>query len=224
MSYTRTARPGGAMVVYIEGDGSAWDSHSRLSADPTPHDTLVIDLAAKDPSPNVVYLARPGQYVCAGASRCDSAYWSSRRFSEEVVAAMDSAIDTLKRASNATGLSLVGYSGGGAIAVLVAARRDDVTALRTIAGNLDHEAVNAFNEVSPLKGSLNPIDVAPALARIPQRHFAGSDDDVVPPFVARSFVREMGDANDERVTVVRGATHTKGWRERWEELLALPLN
>ena len=38
------------------------------------------------------------------------------------------------------GIHLIGYSGGGAIAVLTASRREDVLSVRTIAANLDHSA------------------------------------------------------------------------------------
>jgi hypothetical protein len=30
-------------------------------------------------------------------------------------------------------------------------------------------------------------------------------------------------SNYDRVTVVKNVTHTKGWQERWEELLSLSL-
>ena len=62
-AYHRIAEPGEALTVYIEGDGQAWLSRSRLATDPTPTDPVALRLAALDPSPNVVYLARPCHYT-----------------------------------------------------------------------------------------------------------------------------------------------------------------
>jgi len=224
LAYLRITKYGGPLVVYIEGDGSAWESRRQLSEDPTPRDPIMIELAAADPSKNVVYLARPGQYTMEGASSCSPSYWSNERFSETVVSAMSRAVDNMKREYGAKEISLVGYSGGGAIAVLVASRRSDVINIRTVAGNLDHEAVNNYHKTSRLEGSLNPIDFAAAIAKVPQHHFAGSSDKVVPPFIAQSFVKRSGYAGGDRVTIVEGATHSKGWSERWPELLAIPVN
>jgi pimeloyl-ACP methyl ester carboxylesterase len=167
-------------------------SPTLLSGDPTPARPLVLQMAASDPAGNVAYLARPGQYGAGFSPGCDALYWSDRRFSPEVVEAMNGAIDRLCAASRSRKIDLVGYSGGAAIAVLVAARRGDFTSLRTVAGNLDTEAVNRHHGVSPLAGSLNPIDEAGRLGRLPQRHFAGAKDTVIPPFVARSFLKQAG--------------------------------
>jgi pimeloyl-ACP methyl ester carboxylesterase len=224
LAYSRIKKLGMSLVIYIEGDGSAWETRTRLSEDPTPRDPLVIKLAAIDPSPNVAYLARPGQYTLIGASSCNPSYWSDERFSETVVKAMDQAVEHLKSKYGAKEVSLIGYSGGGAIAVLVAARRGDITKLRTVAGNLDHVSVSNYHGVSSLGGSLNPIDVATGIAILPQRHFAGESDNVIPSFIARSFVKRAGDKNYDRVIIVKGATHSAGWVEQWAELLEIPVD
>ena len=215
--------PGASLTLYIEGDGFAWQTRHELSSDPTPRHPLVLSLAAIDPSENVAYIARPGQLTASGQPDCDPVYWSDKRFSEEVVSAINSAIDHLKEESGSKEISLIGYSGGAAIAVLVAARRSDIISLRTIAGNLDHEALTRYQGVSPLAGSLNPIDVVEKIKGLPQRHFIGSDDKVVPAFIAQSFVQREGDRDFSRITIVNGATHTKGWQERWRELLSDPV-
>lgn len=85
-------------------------------------------------------------------------------------------------------INLVGYSGGGAVAVLLAARRHDVSSLRTVAGNLDTEYVNRIHDVSAMPQSLNPVDVAQTISGIPQVHFSGEDDSIVPIAVTRLFV------------------------------------
>ena len=223
-AYYRIAEPGESLTVYIEGDGQAWLSRRRLATDPTPTDPVALRLAALDPSPNVVYLARPCHYTEPRLNPfCGPAYWSNKRFAGEVIAAMDQAVENFRRRSRAREVHLVGYSGGGAVATLIAARRRDVGSLRTIAGNLDHVTLNRHHRVSPLTGSLNPIDFAPALARLPQRHFVGSDDRVVPPFIAEGFARRAASSRCIRVTVVEDVTHAKGWVERWPDLLTMPV-
>ncbi len=223
LSYIRIKETGKPLVIYIEGDGVAWESRSRISSDPTPSDPLVIRLAALDPSPNVAYLARPGQYPSLGASQCDPKYWTGSRFSQEVIEDMDIAVSRLRETAQAPSVSLIGYSGGAAVAVLVSAGRDDVTGLRTIAGNLDHEAVSKWNKVSPLKGSLDPIDVAAKIKSLPQRHFVAYNDRIVPVSAAESFAAKIGDGKHGSITIVKGTTHHSGWEDKWPNLLDIPL-
>ncbi|MDA7087445.1 hypothetical protein PH586_13715 [Pseudomonas sp. SA3-5] len=116
-------RAGEELTVYIEGDGFAWASSTRPSRDPTPRSPLALQLALAQPAGNAAYLARPCQYGDAQASDCSPRYWTDARFAEQVIAATDRALDALKARFAAQRLVLVGYSGGGAVASLVAARR-----------------------------------------------------------------------------------------------------
>lgn len=224
-AYQRIGAPGQAADVYIEGDGLAWVSRGEKSLDPTPTDPVALRLAAADPAANVIYLARPCQYskMLDPATPCSDEYWSGRRFAPEVIAAMGAAFDTLKAGGRVSGYHLVGYSGGGAVAALLAARRGDVLSLRTVAGNLDHETLNRVHGVSPMPGSLNPRDAAPALSAMPQLHFLGADDKVVMPEVLESFHRAMGASTCYHASTVPGVTHEKGWTEAWPGLLAMPV-
>jgi hypothetical protein len=223
-TYARYANQGDPLHIYIEGDGTAWHTRTWLSDDPTPKTPLVLEMAALDPAPNVAYLARPGQYTAAGIPDCDPAYWSENRFAGDVVETTNEAIDILRNQAQAKEIHLVGYSGGAAIAVLIAARRTDVASLRTVAGNLDPHAVNRHHRVSPLKDSLNPTDVAGKLRRLSQRHFVGSRDTVVPYRIARSFLMRAGRREFSDITIVEGAGHSSGWREQWKTLLTIPLS
>jgi pimeloyl-ACP methyl ester carboxylesterase len=171
----------------------------------------------------VAYIARPGQYAESGIPDCGPEYWSAKRFSKDVVASMNEAVSQLSINSGSKAINLIGYSGGAAIAILISARRGDVTSLRTIAGNLDHRAVNQYHNVSLLDGSLNPIDFAEKITNIPQRHFVCADDSVVPIFIAESFAGEIGDQRYKSITIVKGASHTFGWQKSWLSLLKFPL-
>ncbi|MCK9573264.1 MAG: alpha/beta hydrolase [Candidatus Omnitrophica bacterium] len=217
--FYRFTKPGDPVNIYIEGDGNAWISRSRLSNNPTPRIPLVLKLASIDESANVAYLARPGQYSEKSTPEVEPAYWSDKRFSEEVIASMNEAIGELADLAKTDKINLIGYSGGGAAAVLIAARRNDIISLRTIAGNLDIEAVSKYHNVSQLSGSLNPINFAQNLKDLPQRHFIGLKDTIVPYSVSENFVKRMGDKDYSRITVVKGATHSKGWVKHWKELL-----
>lgn len=223
MTYQRFNKRSDSISIYIEGDGRAWETKHRLSEDPTSSNPVALRLAAVDPADNIVYIARPGQYSLSGIPECDSKYWSGRRFAPEVIESIDKVIDIVKERSGAKYLELIGYSGGGAIAVLVAAKRLDVVALRTVAGNLNTSAWCTYHRISQLDGSMNPIDVARKVAHIPQRHFVGSIDKIVPFSIADSFVRMEGDKNDERISIVDGVSHNDGWHKHWRELLLMRL-
>ena len=223
MTYQKFHKQSDSINIYIEGDGRAWETKHELSLDPTPSNPLALKLASLDPADNIAYVARPGQYSASGIPDCDSKYWSNDRFAPEVIESMDKAIDILKEKSGAKYVSLIGYSGGGAIAVLVAARRSDIIAIRTVAGNLNTLAFCVYHHVSQLKGSINPLDAARVVAHIPQRHFVGSKDKIVPLAIVESFVKMEGDKDDGRIYLLDGVSHNDGWAKSWKDLLAVPL-
>ena len=216
-AYTRITRADLPLTVYIEGDGFAWRSRSRPSDDPTPRKAVGLQLAAADPGPNVLYLARPCQYTPMTLNpACTVSYWTGKRYAAEVVEALDAAVS--RRLAPGQPVQLVGYSGGGALAVLIAARRDDVIAVRTVAGNLDVGAVNRLHGVSAMPESLDPIDVASRLARTPQLHISGGRDTIVPPSIAEGYARAAGPC--ARVRVEPGMAHENDWSAIWPRLLA----
>lgn len=211
------------VAVYIEGDGAAWRDRFSPPSDPTPGDPVALRLALKDTSTAVVYLARPCQYVArlapSAARHCAPRYWTGARFAPEVVAAIDTAIEQAKRESGAARIRLVGYSGGGVIAALIAERRDDIDLLVTVAAPLDVAGWTRRHDISPLAGSLAP-DRGNARARtVRQIHFAGADDAVVPAETVRTFVEGAGSAARSKLIVVPGFDHICCWAERWPEML-----
>ncbi len=219
----RHAAPTSAdLSIYIEGDGLAWISRNHISSDPTPITPVALQLAALDSSP-IVYLARPCQFTAAlSPVACrDEKWWTGARFSETVISAFDQTINTLKGQSNAQRIHLVGYSGGAAIAVLVAARRNDIASLRTVAGNLNHAELHKHHKVSQMPDSLNPVEYAAQVSHIPQLHFIGSIDSVIPPDLAQHFLDRLGHGNCAQVIKVQ-ATHNTGWKEQWPRLLKTP--
>lgn len=201
---------GQVLRVYIEGDGRAWITSHTASNDPTPIKSMAPGLAVNDPHPSA-YLARPCQYV--QGTNCKQALWTSGRFSKEVIQAESEVLDTLKSHHGIQEFELVGYSGGGAVALLLAATRDDVKQVQTIAGNIDPTAWTELKHLAPLAGSLNPVDFADQLAKLPQRHFIGMNDTVVPPDVSKAYMLKVQPLCGETVFV--NANHRAGYESSW---------
>lgn len=219
-TYVRISRADQPLTIYIEGDGPAWRNRYQASANPTPMRALGLTLAAKDHSANVVYLARPCQFTAMlDNPRCEVAYWTGKRFAPEVITAMDIAVTHYASRTPGQRINLVGYSGGAAIAVLIAAQRQDIATLRSVAGNLDHDAVNRWHHVSLMPDSLNPINSAASVGHVPQIHFSGADDKIVPPVIAQNFRAKAGSC--ARVHVVDGLSHEGDWAALWPRLLML---
>lgn len=206
------------LTVYIEGDGFSWVSSSTPSDDPTPREPLALQLALAHPTGNAAYLGRPCQYVGAERTGCSQRYWMEARFAPEVIAASSQAIDTLKARFGASRLVLVGYSGGGAVAALLAARRDDVEMLISVAGNLDHRAWTKHHHVEPLNGSLNPAEETERLGRVQQFHFVGDEDRVIPPSLVTSFAERFPSSQRPAVKVMPGFNHQCCWVEEWRSI------
>lgn len=212
----RIRQPQAAIRVYIEGDGNAWLTRTRPSPDPTPLHPTALELALQDSSPNVVYLARPCQYVRSPA--CNSRIWTVEQFSEPSVGSMDAALNAYKGHK----LELIGYSGGGGVALLLAARRGDVSGIRTVAGNVDSLAFTTHHGVTALQGD-NPASFRAQTNRIPQLHYAGGKDKIVPPLLAQGYQSGLPAGNCSRVVLVPAADHTSGWQQQWKTLAEQPL-
>lgn len=206
-AWTRVKQqPVKVLRIYIEGDGFAWQTPTRPSSDPTPRRSLPLAWAQKDKG-DVVYLARPCQYVFS--SRCSAYFWTDGRFAPEIIDSMDDALKTLLEKYKPEKVELIGYSGGAAVAVLLAAKHSDrVGALITVAGVLDHRQWTAYHGDSPLEGSLNPADEQSKIRRIPQKHYVGGKDEIVPQSLARQWVSDQ-----RQVIVVPAASHGEGWPE-----------
>lgn len=210
---------GERLTIYIEGDGFAWATNSRPSTDPTPINPVALRLALVHPDGTVAYLARPCQYTMSQGGGCPQRYWTNARFAPDVVDAMNGAISTLKDSFGAEELVLVGYSGGAAIATLVAVRRDDVAGLITVAGNLDHRAWTTHHRLAPLSGSLNPIDFADRIEAISQTHFIGQRDHVIPPSLALQWPEAFSGLGGENVRILQSFDHACCWERDWVMLV-----
>lgn len=203
---------GRSLHVYLEGDGRPWIHPRRVSLDPTPANPVMFSLFSLDDGP-ALYLGRPCYWQVEDAA-CEPKWWTSHRYAEAVVDSLDRAIDHYR---GYVEIRLFGYSGGGSLAMLLAARRADVTDLVTIAANLDIAAWTALHGYSPLRGSLNPAEMDPLPGRIRQHHFAASADKNVPPELIETAAKKQANAV---ITVVDGYNHACCWETIWPEVLA----
>jgi len=221
-SWERIGKPGGAVNLYIEGDGLAWVSKYRKSMNPTPPDPLTLRLAALDRSSNVIYLARPCQFSgWNGNGACPSLYWTNGRTAPEVLESFNSALDHIKQLYNISEFNLIGYSGGAAVAVLIASKRKDIGSIRTVAGNIHYARFTQIHNVSLMFGSIDPISVAKDISQIPQIHFIGQEDTVVPAQLVHDWAEAAGDDSCITYFVREDAKHNMGWAKAWPELLKI---
>ena len=216
-----TPGPPQRLTVFIEGDGASWPRPSVPPSDPTPGKPLSLLLAVAHvnaqlpPGEAVAYLGRPCQYLSGGdLANCPGAWWTLGRFGTAPLKLMNARLDALKAQLPNAALRLVGYSGGGAAAALLAAQRSDVACLVTVAAPLDTNAWTRAKNVSALSESQNPLDVAAQLRGMPMTHFSGADDDVVPRGVNQKFMQ----AAQTREQLQSGFDHDAQWLKAWPAL------
>lgn len=202
------------LLVYFGGDGTPFLDRHRIAADPTPRRPLTLELMARGPRPAVL-LGRPCYH--AHGSACDPVLWTTARYSEAVVASLAAAVQRLAAEHRSRRLVLVGYSGGGALALLVAERVTAVDAVITLAANLDTDAWTSLHGYSPLSESLNPARIAGGRTDLDHLHVTGDADANVPP--------ALHDALRERLpaaafVTMAGFDHRCCWTSAWPGLAA----
>ncbi len=209
------AARGGLLHIYLEGDGTPWLNYTQIAADPTPRNPLVLALMAQDPAPSL-YLGRPC-YHGQSAPGCNPLLWTARRYGPEVVGSMAAALARRLEREDAAGLVLIGHSGGGTLAMLLAERFPQTRAVLTVAGNLDPDAWTEWHAYSPLTGSLNPAVRPPLPPGIVQLHYAGGRDDNVPARQIRAAARRQLRG---AVRVIDRFDHVCCWQTAWPDILA----
>jgi hypothetical protein len=205
----------GPLYVFIEGDGSPWSGDgTRVSDDPTPHHPLALALAAQTPA-SIIYLGRPCYFQARNDPACRPSAWSSQRYSGQIVDSMAAVINRCVAAKQARGVVLIGYSGGGVLAVLIAPRVP-ASAVVTIAANLDVEAWARWHHYSPLTGSLNPA-TQPPLDALHEWHLVGDRDSVVPPRLSQRYLDRV---SPDHVWHYSSFDHVCCWAQQWPSIFA----
>ena len=206
--------------IYIEGDGFAWRTPTRPSTDPTPVNPMALKLASEDNYNSILYLGRPCQYY--KAAYCSPNLWTDARFSQQALNSYMRYLDEIKMRFGTANFELIGYSGGGVMAALIAAQRDDVTNIRTIAAPLDTTAWTREKGFRPLAGSLNPVMFSHELSTIPQIHYIGTNDKIVPVGTLKSYAsRVQNHANCVQLKTIPNATHRVRLVNNWTKLVKI---
>jgi len=173
--YWRAAKDSNTVWIFVEGDGHPWSKDGKfVMDDPTATYPLALRLAALSKGA-VAYLGRPCYLSAVRDHRCTPATWTMDRYSNAVVVSMNAAAKKLAVQLHASQVVLVGHSGGGALAALMA-RELPAAAIVTIAANLDVTAWAAEHGYLPLTGSRNPADEPPLPESVLQLHLLGGQD------------------------------------------------
>lgn len=206
-SYQKILDNSKAIKIYIEGDGHSFNFHGQPTNDPTPKSDLVKNIAFSDTNPNVIYLARPCQYILNKNHICSKRHWSSARFATEIINSMASAI---KQIAQNKEVILIGYSGGAQIAGLIAVLNPDIKIKKiiTIAGNLDHLSWTQYHNLPPLSESLNLENYRSLFVNIPQIHYVGKKDKNITYNLVDGFIQ-----NKSLIVTVNEASHNHGWKK-----------
>ena len=205
---------GKVLHVYLEHDGAAWIAPDQVAVDPTPRQTLMLAAMAQDSSPSL-YLGRPCYFGRSTDMGCGPRLWTHERYSQTVVNAMANALQSFLPRHSTTRLIFLGYSGGGALAMLLAEQFPETQVVVTVAGNLDIVAWAKRHDYSPLEGSLNPAERQPLPSRVKQFHYVGGLDTNVPPVMTES----IPSLPQGSVINIPKFDHVCCWQAWWPSLL-----
>ena len=201
--------------VYLDGDGTPWTRSSRIADDPTPRNPLILELMEQDRAPAIL-LGRPCYYGLNLSHSCNNSLWTSHRYSSEVVNSMRDTLNQWISTKKVNKLVLIGYSGGGALATLLASHLNKTSAVVTIAANLDIKGWSDYHGYLQPSGSLNPIADARIPPHVRQIHLAGLKDENVPAKIIESFSLTQKNA---LFLPQAEFEHTCCWTNIWPEIL-----
>ena len=202
--------------VYLDGDGTPWIANRWVAKDPTPRDTLVLQLMDLDPEP-ALYLGRPCYHGFSEESPCTPLLWTHERYSERVVVSLIAALEHILNRIAPCRIVLIGYSGGGTLAMLLAERLPQTRAVVTIAANLAVEVWARFHDYTPLAGSLDPAAHPPLNPNIYQLHLAGGKDRNVPANLIKQVVDRQANAD---LLIYEHYDHSCCWEDIWPSILS----
>lgn len=201
--------------VYLGGDGTPWIDGKVVAWDPTPRNPVGLRLMALDDAPSI-YLGRPCYHGHSGSPPCSPTLWTYERYSTAVIESMTSALQTIIAQGEYEKLILIGFSGGGGLAMFLAEKFPQTKQVVTLAGNLDIEAWVRLHDYDQLYGSLNPGAMQPLPEDIQQYHFAAAEDDNIPPWIIEAAVKNQ---NNSQIIRVDGFTHGCCWEKIWQSVL-----
>lgn len=211
--YQPSTMPSQRLHVYLEGDGRPWLHGNWPAEEPTTHASLMLPLMALD-NGAALYLGRPCYNGHAKDAGCNDKLWTSARYGELVVNAMAVALQQFCRLHDIRQLVLIGHSGGGTLALLLAERLPQTRLIVTLAGNYDIDAWTDHHGYLRLTESINPAHKPET--GIEEWHFLGAEDKTVPPHL---FPTALQQRSHSHVEVLPEVSHQAGWLEVWSGIL-----
>ena len=208
---------GELLHVYLDGDGTPWQNNRWVSYDPTARNPLILRLMVQDSTPSIL-LGRPCYYGLSQSLNCDKKYWTSHRYSKQIVSSMSHVLRQWLQQHNFKQVVLIGYSGGGSLAMLIASNIQQVTKVVTVAANLNIDSWSTFHGYPKLENSLNPADETKLFPKIKQFHFAGAEDKIVPAAIIKQFSENQTNA---RYFEFLGVDHACCWEQKWSNVLRI---
>jgi len=176
---------------------------------------MILALMSLDKAPAIL-LGRPCYHRLSPKPNCHPKLWTSHRYSPIVINSMQIALTQwLTLHPNITSITFIGYSGGGAIASLLAPLFPQTKQLITFAANLDTDAWAKLHDYSPLTGSLNPILQKKLPSHIKQLHIAGEFDTNVPPSIIQNYISKEERSN---ILIIKSQEHCC-WTVHWLTIL-----
>ncbi len=115
-------------------------------------------------------------------------------------------------------ITLIGFSGGGVLAMLLAERLKQTETVLTIAANLDIAAWADHHGYTRLRGSLNPATQPALPPQIRQIHIAGGRDLQVPAHLSQSTALRGPNA---QFVVVPEFDHHCCWERAWPTMMTV---
>lgn len=191
--------------IYIEGDGYSFNHVGQPTSNPTPRGGFMRRLAFSDPNPNVVYLARPCQFV--KDENCTQQDWTTARFSPDIIKDMGKAVQKIAADQP---VILIGYSGGALVSGLIIKKNPKLNVKKwiTLAGVLNHGQWTADLNLPPLKDSEDLNE----LPQVKQHHYIGAEDKTVSADLSKKITR------NQNLTIIPNATHTGGFDDYLDEI------
>lgn len=180
--------------IYIEGDGRAFYANGAPSADPTPRDSFLRNLSVQDSADNVIYVARPCQFI--RDTQCNFHDWTDGRFSQKIIVSVS---DAIRQIAQGRPVILIGYSGGALLSGLIVQQNHDIKIQKwiTIAGVLNHRDWTSYFGDSNLTTSVD-LEKIP---NVPQIHYVAENDSVVPMELSQKWI------SPDKLKIIPNATH-----------------
>ena len=189
------------LTVYLEGDGVPFlNNGTGIAPNPTGIKNPLLQLAREDLD-NAVWLGRPCYFGLHNSRNCSPHLWTFGRYSNSVANSLQEIIETL---ADDKKVIIVGHSGGGVLATIIAERYQRVAGIVTLAAPLDTDSWTSSHGYSPLYDSINPTQLTASRGNFSQLHLIGSEDTQVTAQHQEAYLNRLTTA---RRIVLPGVNH-----------------